>query len=363
MRLFCFIAVLLLSTVGESLCQSTGIHLVGTGAKQKFIGLNHIEIDLGQRNTLLIGFDQYAQVQAHKNIDSILRLFVDDYRAVEDTTQSPTRAIHALLTLRPDNRDLALRSAPQVTTDFRFRDGEGPVEVKTKQDTLQAVWMTTTGRELPTDFAVYFFVNNLRDLTSLLNSGGVNARVEQALESIRGFKHHNLTSPRYAFNLLQPLAGKPTFQTPGLIGDPFLSFHPGIGVGLIRNQWVPSLNFDLEIVPTQFQRVGYFVGYTSNFFFQSAADQSFQTFRNDFVHAGVAFYRKDRNSRTSNFSKSIASFYVGLPVHRSGNYFVPNTIKLGGTVYQNGLFKVQADIYMNGFFKQVTPGLRLVVGF
>ncbi|QKZ11267.1 hypothetical protein [Spirosoma sp. KUDC1026] len=348
---------------GKSLCQSTGNHLTEPGAKRKFIGLNHIEIDLGQRNTLLIGFDQYAQVQAHKNVDSVLRLFMDDYRIVEDTTQRPTRSAHALFKLRPDNRDLALRSAPQVTTDFRFRDGESPVEVKTKQDTLQVAWLSTSAREISTDFAVYFLVNNLRDLQKLLSTGGVNAKVEQALESVRGFKHHNLTNPRYAFNLLQPLTGKPTFQTPGLIGDPFLSFHPGIGVGLIRNQWVPSFNFDLEIVPTRFQQVGYFVGYTSNFFFQSATDQSFQTFRNDFVHAGVSFYRKDKSSRTSNFSKQIGSFYVGLPVHRSDPYFAPNTIKLGGTIYQNGLFKVQADIYMNGFFKQVNPSLRLVVGF
>jgi hypothetical protein len=363
MRLFCFVAVLLLSTVGESLCQSTGNHLADPRAKRNFIGLNHIEIDLGQRNTLLIGFDRYEQVQAHKNVDSVLRLFVDDYRNVVDTAQSPTRSVHTLFKLRPDNRDMALRSAPQSTTDFRFRDGESPVEVKTKQDTVLAVWMSTSARELPTDFAVYFFVNNLRDLEGILKAGGVNAKVEQALESVRGFKHHNLTNPRYAFNLIQPLNGKPTFQTPGLIGDPFLSFRPGIGVGLIRNQWVPSFNFDLEIVPTRFQQVGYFVGYTSNFFFRTAADNSFQTFRNDFVRAGVSFYRKDKGSRTSNFSKHIASFYVGLPVHRSGSFFAPNTVNVGAIVYQNWLLKVQADVYMNGFFRQVNPGLRLVVGF
>lgn len=363
MRSVCFVAVFLLSTVGKSLCQSTGNHLTEPGAKRKFTGLSHIEIDLGQRNTLLIGFDQYAQVLARKNVDSVLRLFMADYRNVEDTTQPTTRSIHALFKLRPDNRDLSVRAAPQPTTDYRFRNGESPVEVKTKQDTLQVVWMSATARATPTDFAVYFLVNNLRDLDRLLRAGGVNAKVEQALESVRTFNHHNLTSPRYTFDLLQPLDSKPTFRTPGLARDPFLSIHLGIGVGLIRNQWVPSFNFDVEIVPNRFQQVGYFVGYTSNFFFQSAADNSLQTFRNDFVHAGVSFYRKDKDSRTANFTKHIASFYVGLPVYRSGSYFAPNTIKLGATVYQNWLLKVQTDVYMNGFFKQVNPSLRLVVGF
>jgi hypothetical protein len=42
--------------------------------------LSHIEVELGQRNTVLIGFDQYRQVQARQNVDSVLRLFVNDYR-------------------------------------------------------------------------------------------------------------------------------------------------------------------------------------------------------------------------------------------------------------------------------------------
>ncbi|GAB3986495.1 hypothetical protein GCM10028807_04040 [Spirosoma daeguense] len=349
--------------VGTALSQSTGNHLTEPGAKHKFIGLSHIEIDLGKRNKLLIGFDQYAQALAHKNIDSVLRLFTNDYRKVDDTLQNTARSVHALLKLATDNRDLALRYTPQPATSFRFRDGESPVEVKTQQDTLQVAWVATTSTELPTNFAVYFLVNNLHDLDRILNAGGVNTKVQQALDSVRAFKHHNLTNPRYVFNLMQSFDNKSTFKTPGLAGEPFLSFHPGIGVGLIRNQWVPSFNFDLEIVPNRFQQVGFFVGYTSNFFFQNSSDNSWQTFRNDFVHAGVSFYRKDKGSRTANFNKHIASFYVGLPVHRSGSFFEPNTIKLGSTVYQNWLFKVQTEVYMNGFFKNVNPSLRLVVGF
>ncbi|MBD2704651.1 hypothetical protein IC229_28700 [Spirosoma sp. BT702] len=363
MRLFCLFTVLLLSTAEIALSQSTGNHLTEPGARRKFIGISHVEIDLGQRNTMIIGFDQYVQARAHQNIDSVLRLFVADYRKVEDTILTPTRAIHALLKLNADNRDLAVRYTPQPATSFRFRDGENPVEVKTQQDTLQIAWVSATTKAIPTDFAVYLMVNSLQDINRLLNSGGVNSKVQQALESIRQYKQHDLTNPRYALTLMQSFDNKPTFRNPGLKGEPFLSFHPGIGVGLIRNQWVPSFNVDLEIVPNRFQQVGYFVGYTSNFFFQPLADNSFQTFRNDFVHAGVSFYRKDKGSRTTNFNRHIASFYVGVPVYRSGNYFDSNTIKLGSTVYQNWLFKVQTEVYMNGFFKKVIPSLRLVVGF
>ncbi|MBD2756426.1 hypothetical protein [Spirosoma validum] len=358
MRLFFLITTLLMSVAEISMSQSTGSRLTQPGARRKFVGISHIEVDLGQRNTLLIGFDQYAQVQAHKNIDSVLRLFVADYRKVEDTTQSPTRATHALYRLGNTDRDLALRYVPQPTTSFRFRDADEPVQVKTQQDTLQIAWVSALAKAVPTDFAVYFFVNSLQDLERLLSKGGINSKVEQALESVRDFKHHNLTNPRYTFDLLQSVDNKPTFQTPGLAGEPFLSFHPGIGVGLIRTQWIPSLNFDLELIPNQFRRVGYTIGYTGNFFFgQSNTDITVR----DFLNVGVSFYRYNKDRRTVAFSRQIASFYVGIPLRRNEYFFEPNTIRLGGTVYHNGLFKVQPELYMSNF-KNVYPALRLVVG-
>ncbi|WP_420148104.1 hypothetical protein [Spirosoma sp.] len=359
MRLFLLITTLMLSVAEITMAQSTGSRLSEPGVRRKFIGISHIEIDLGQRNTLLIGFDRYAQVQAHKNIDSVLRMFVADYRKVEDTTQSPTRAIHTLFKLRDEARDLSLRYTPQPTTDFRVQDGESPVEMKTQQDTLQVSWVPALSKAIPNDFAVYFFVNSLHDLERLLSTGGVNQKVEKALESVRDFKHHDLTNPRYGFSLLQSADNKPTFRTPGLIGEPFLSFHAGVGVGLIRTQWVPSLNFEVELVPSRFRRVGYSIGYTGNFFFgQSNTDITIR----DFLNVGVNFYRFNKDGRTAAFNRQVGSFYIGLPLRRDDYFFERNTIRVGGTVYHNGLFKVQPELYMSNF-KNVYPGLRLVVGF
>lgn len=364
MRLFCLIIVLLLSIADRAVSQSRSPHLTEPGARRRFIGLSHIDIDLGQRNTLLVGFDRYDQVKARQNVDSVLRLFVADYQRVRDTTQSPIQATHALFRLGDTDRGLALRHTPQPTTSFLFRDGGEPLQMKTRQDTLQIIWTSPASETLPADFSLYLFVNSLADIDKLLRAGGVNQNVQQALESVRQYTGHDLTSPKMAFNMVRGIDNKATFLAPGLARSPFISIQPGIGIGLIRNQWVPSFNLDLQFIPSRFSQVGYLVGYTSNFFFgQSATDGSFQAFRNDFAHVGVAFYRMDKNSRFANFNRQIASFYVGMPVHRRGSYFAPNTIKLGGTFYQNWLVKVQPEIYMNGFFKNVYPGLKLVVGF
>ncbi|AKD57531.1 hypothetical protein [Spirosoma radiotolerans] len=364
MRLFCLITVLLLSIVGIAMSQSTTPHLTEPDAKQKFIGLSHIEIDLGQRNTLLVGFNRYVQVQDRQNIDSVLRLFVANYLTVEDTTQSPIRATHALFRLGETDRALALRYTPQPTTNFRFRDDDKPVEVKTQQDTLQIVWTSATAQALPNDFSIYLLINNLHDVERLLREGGINQKLQKAIEAVQAYKGHNLTSPRLAYTLLQGEDGKSSIVQPGLIGSPFLNIQPSIGVGLIRNQWVPSFNLFLSLIPSRFHRLGYGIGYTSTFFFsQSTTDGSFQAFRNDFLSVGVTIYGRKKDNRTTAFGREAGSFYVGMPVHRRGSYFEKNTFRLGGTAYHNGLFKVQPEIYMTGFFKKVYPGLRLVVGF
>lgn len=364
MRLFFLITVLMLSIVGITMSQPNSPRLTEPDARRKFIGFSHIEADLGQRNTLLVGFDRYAQVQARQNVDSVLRLFVADYQKVEDTTQSPTRATHALFRLGDTDRALALRYTPQLTNSFRFSEGEEPVQVKTQQDTLQIVWTSVVSDAIPTDFSVYFFVNSLHDMERLLKQGGVNQKLQQALESVRQYKHHDLTSPKMAFNMLQSVDNKAKFLNPGLAKSPYLSFQPGIAVGLIRNQWVPSLNLDIQYLPSRFHQRGYSIGYTSNFFFvQSPADGRFQVLRNDFVTIGVTLYRRSQDGQTTSFSNQLVSFYMGLPVYRSGPYFDYDEVRMGSTVYQKGLLKVQAEVYTKEFFRNVYPSARLVVGF
>ena len=210
---------------------------------------------------------------------------------------------------------------------------------------------------------MYLFVNSVDDIDVLLKRGGINSKLQTALESVRQYKGHDLTDPKMSFDMTQGSNQKAQFIGPGLARAPFISFQPGIGVGLIRNQWVPSLNLDIQFIPNRNRSVGYGVGYVSNFFFsQSPGDGRFQTLRNDFLTVGVAFYNSDKGNKAASFSRQIAAFTIGVPVYRRGTYFDRDAIRFSGTVYQKGLFKVQPEVYMNGLFKKVYPGLRLVVG-
>jgi len=370
MRLINQLVVLLLSMTGTAMAQQTGSHLQTTNHKHNFDGLSHIEIDLGQRNTLLIGFDRYAQVRQRQNVDSVLRLFVADYQQVADTTQNPTHAVHARFRLGQPDRSLEVRVWPQVVSSFRFRSRNAPLSVKTQQDTLQISWTADVSASSDVRkkgsseaFVMYLFINSLADIGPMLARGGVNGKVETALASVQQYKAHDLTNPKMGFDMVQGTDEKAKFIGPGLARAPFISIQPGFGVGLVRNQWVPSLKLDLQLIPNRYRNVSYGIGYSSSFFFaQTAADGRFQTFRNDFLTVGVAFYQPASGGKANPFSRQLGSFFVGLPVYRSGPYFDRNTIQLGGTVYQKGLFRVQPELYMNGFFKNVYPGVRLAIG-
>lgn len=357
MRTINWIAWLLLSLTGTTVAQQTGGRLAEPGASRKFDGISHIEVDLDRRNTMLVGFSQYAQVRARQNVDSVLRLFMADYRQVEDSTQSLTRATHALFRLGETDRALDLRFTEQPTVSFRFSEATTPVQVKTQQDTLQLTWGSTVSRLPYYDFTIYLFLNSLSDVESLLKAGGINDKLQAALESVRQYKGHDLTNPRMSFDMVQSADRKATFLGPGLSKRPFISFQPGIGIGFIKTEVTPSLNVDLQFVPSRFRTVGYTVGYTSNFFLTGN--------RIDFVNIGMAFYRKSKKGQIVSFDKAVATFYVGYLVRDGLDVFSRHTIRIGGTVYQRGLLKVQPELYVGSTLKtdaQIYPGLRLVVG-
>ncbi|CCH55370.1 hypothetical protein BN8_04624 [Fibrisoma limi BUZ 3] len=362
MRILFLVTALMLSMDGTIVAQQVQGRLTASGSNRTNDWMSHIEIDLGQRNTLLVGFTRYAEIQARRNVDSVLRLFVADYRVVRDSAQPPTVATHAFFRLSPTDRALDLRTTPQRTLSFRFRDDEEPVQVKTAQDTLLIVWGQTGNQRPYYDVSIQLFVNNLDGIEQLLKNGGLNARLNQAFESVEQYKGHDLTSSKMSFDLIEEAGKAPRFVNPGLARSPFIRFSPGISVGLIRSQWVPSFNLDAQFVPGRHYNVGYTIGYTSSFFFREAGDGRFRTFRNDFLNVGFTFYRFNKNGLTSASSRTLLGLYVGVPVHRRGNYFDPNTFRVSSTVYHYGLFKVQPEFYFTGLFKNVYPGLRLTVG-
>jgi hypothetical protein len=360
------LVMLLMSMVGVTTAQQTESqsHLTGPDRRSRFNGLSHVEVDLGRKNALIVGFETFSQATGRQNVDSVLRLFVADYRKVADTTQSQTGAgaTHVLYRLGSTNRTADVRYMPPLTATFRFANGQpDPMLVKTRQDTLQIVWSSALMPLTYYDFSLYFLVNRLNDLDRILQEGGVNEKLQQAFQAVRQYKHHNLTNPKMAFDLRYRREGESIqtqFISPGLAKRPFIIFHPNVGLGLVRTRWVPSLNIDAAYVPSRFKPISYSVGYLALF---NADEGDNRIQRSDFLNVGISFYHNNTSQQKADFSRPRASFSIGMLMNPN-NYFAKGAIRLSGTLYQKGFIKIQPELYINGSFKQVYPGVRIGFG-
>lgn len=351
-RLWWLVLLLILSGAGPVLSQ-------GPNLPKQYRLSNQILLKLEKGNQLGINYERYEDLLRHRNIDSVLRLFVRDYEKIRDTTR-PLDGRRVSFFLNAHLRNIQVAYYPQKSDYFGFREGEDePLQLKTTVDTLTIPGWTENA-ESRQRIGYYLILNNIDDVRRYLAEGGFNSRIDSAQAEIIRFRKHPLTRDKISYRL-EMLGWKAEFshlqsQTAG-----FLSLQPRLEAGLIRHRFVPSAAFDIQIVPNSFRQLGYSVGIRSDFFFRERPEGGYLTERNDFLNFGVHIYKKDNGERRANFNKLVTSLYVGVPIRRRGDYFDSNTIRIGGTVYTKGLIRIQPELYMNGFFRNVFPGIR--VGF
>lgn len=351
-RVWWLVLLLLLSGAGPVLSQ-------GPNLPKQYRLNNQILLKLEKGSMLGINYERYEDLLRHKNIDSVLHLFVQDYDKIRDTTR-PLDGRRVTFHVNRHLRNIQVEFFPQKSDYFGFREGDDqPVQLKTGTDTLLIPgWSDNEASRRRIGY--YLILNNIDQVRQYLSEGGFNTRIDSAQAEIIRFKKHPLTKDRVSYRL-EMTGRKAEFsrlhsQTAG-----FLSIQPRVEAGLVRHRLVPSLVFDVQVVPNSFHRLGYSIGIRSDFFFRERPEGGYTTERNDFLNFGLHIYKKESGEKRANFNKLFTSLYVGIPIRRRGDYFDSNTIRIGGTAYTKGLVRIQPELYMNGFFRNVFPGVR--VGF
>ena len=134
------------------------------GFPQSFENLSKINIDLGQKNVLLIGVKNLKNLEDNKNIDSVLVLFLNDYQALKPSLKESTNARSIRYTINSSGvQVLDLQEYPQKIDKIQLRTGQEPVMIKTQSDTLIIIRNNRIQNtpKVPEDFThFYFIVNN-----------------------------------------------------------------------------------------------------------------------------------------------------------------------------------------------------------
>ncbi len=329
-------------------------------------------VDLGKGNKMQLDLSSIDDLERFKNIDSLLRVFLQDIDPLKDSL------LDDLASKRIDYHTdemgrikIRIQVFRPKGTSFIMQQGNLS-SLKLEQDTVNFIGshhftVAATLRKPFTEIRYYrlrFIVNNLTDLNSYL-SGGLNEKIGiiQKSAKARWIKNdegqwHIKNGDRSIFSNHQP-AGYVSGT-----GD-YLESRIAVNFQNYKNNFVPSfslgvgLGFNNGRVKNEFGLL-----WEPNFLFARNTLGNLQTFRNDFLtftyHS--TDLKKDKVDRNISFINDFSFSYL---IRRSGNFFEKNTMRIG--VGQVAIFKDKIKLtpvlYFNDFFKGVTPGLKLMVDF
>lgn len=330
--------------------------------------------DLTKGNQLIVYARSIQDLEKFQNVDSTLSLFLKDYQTIKGLLEENTNSkVLIYKSLENGQYQLDLKEHPITNQRFQFgNNGSEPLLLKTLQDTLLIThtflkpYTSKSGeiQQLNEQIHFCFVLNNVEDLTSIRESGGVNPQIRQAIEDAKKYHHHQLTDEKFVFTYKRENDLSNSFKSVTNKGGDMLAIHPSFGLGVMQNQLVPNLMADFTFIFNPYKRIGYTVGWRSSFFTgRNDLTNRLTTETNGFLHAGITLYGFQKSSpRLVNTNNVLFGIYLGKSMGRNGGVFQKDTWNLSMTIATKGMFKIQPEVYFNGFFKQAVPGLRVQIG-
>jgi len=329
-------------------------------------------VDLGKGNKMQIELSDINDLKQFKNIDSLLRIFLQDMIPLKDSLadEMVSKRID-YLTDELGRKKIRIQLHKPAGASFLLQQGNLST-LRLEQDTVSFLGtyvytVTSTLLKPFTEVRYYrlsFFVNQLSDLNSY---SGLNEKIStiQKNHKSRWVKGDNGTwyiknGDRSIYSNHQPagyISGTGT-------GD-YLTSLSSVNFQNYKNYFVPSASLGFGLVfnnGRMKQQLGLL--WEPNFFFAKNAQGNLQTYRNDFLTFSYkrTALRKEDAIRSFSF---ISDFSFGYLVRRSGNFFEKNTMRIGvgGVSLFKDKINLEPILYFNNFFKGVTPGLKLSFNF
>jgi hypothetical protein len=319
-----------------------------------FLSPTAFEVQLSKGNRLLLMSKKYSGTQLVLPPDSLLRRFWSEYGQFLTQLPDDTDGTSVRYLLRDgESPQLRWKKYRQPTSEFSVLANE-LVRVKSVQDTLHIVVQKP---DLP-PADLYLLVNDLRELPQLFDEiRGKTAYLIRSLE-----KKTAPTILERSPEVYGRYLGDQRVQVANF-GSDMLIISPAASLGYIRGNWMTSLQLEstlyLDKSPLKPR-----VGYHQQYFFDRSPEGQTRIYQNGFVTAGLSFFEKTKEVRIDNKElKQTGQLMVGYLVRRSGSYYEPNTWRVSGGVNLTPLLKVEPEVYFNGAFKNLSPGLRLTIGF
>jgi hypothetical protein len=325
-------------------------------------------IELGKGNKLQIELNDMADLALFKNMDSVLRVFLQDMEPFQDSLGDPLSSKRIdYLADSSGRKKIRIQQFMPKGSSYLVQRGE-TASLKLEQDTVNFIGAVPfrakyTLRKAFMDIRHYrlsFYVNNIVDLKNYIGSG-----LNEKIISLQKNVNAAWTSDKKGMYIDKDHTIKAN-QPGGYIGlGDFLVLRVAVNLQNYKSYFVPSCNIGVALILSHnnFKRdIGLF--WEPNFLFAGNAQGKLQTYRNDFLT--LTFGQgpvKDHDPRKESYFLTVLS--LGYLINQKGDYFDKCTIRLGAGALSlfDGKTKIEPILYFNSFFKGVTPGIRWTQAF
>jgi len=329
-------------------------------------------VDLGKGNKMQVAVSDMEDLNKIKNVDSLLRLFLQDMQPLKDTLEDATvsRRIDYVSEANGLHK-IRIQLFKPKGSSFLVDNGE-LASLKLEQDTVNFIGVVpyTAKYTLRKPFEetryyqLSFFVNQLSDLNNYL-TGTLDDKIAAIQKDDRESRWTREKDGKwYVQNGDGDISAKRPGGYTGDRGD-YLTSRISANLQNYKNYFVPSFSLGAAIIFSNgiFKRdVG--LAWEPNFFFSKNAEGKLKTYRNDFLTLTYGQGRiKDNMARKE--SPFLTTFSFGYLINRQGDYYEKNTMRLGAgqvSIFE-GKTKIEPIMYFHDFFKGVTPGIRWIQSF
>ena len=320
---------------------------------QHYEGNHEMRIELNKYNQLYIELDSLNDLKRYRNIDSLLRIFVKDYKEIGDTLNSiDIRKVEYNLNNSP-RRMMNIKRYGSTTESYSF--GLSTNSVKNGQDTLYISlqkFAEKDGRRLSNRFSYILIINRLEDIEAL-ETVGINDRIETLIDRIENGEKGNLfETSQHLYSYWTESAMTPKLEKRHL---PRLSVLSGsnipIGLGFINGQATFYTGVELPLY-TNFiwpKKSGAYSWFYRSSTFSTAGltEDKITTKSAHFTEFGIIFYEVERqiptNRRSAFKLKRVLDLAIG---YTSGSY---NSNKTTPALLPKDTWKLGLNKTLNNF--------------
>ncbi len=329
-------------------------------------------IDLPNKNQLKIEVSDISDLQRIANMDSLLRIFLQDINQLDDSIASDLTSKRIDYVTDAQNRKkIRFQQFQPKGASFLLQKGD-LASLRIEQDTVNMIGIIANPSKPqqkisltnPRYYHLTFYLNNIHEISNYTN-GLLNEKVafiQQHLNDkwplILGGGSHYLKGHRDIWG------DQPKGFAAGAIND-FLNGYITVNVQNYKQYFVPSFSVGAKFVFANREHTYKWepaLLWEPHFLFAKDDAGKLQTYRNDFLtliygQGGTTDYdaRKD-------FSFSTI-FSLGYLIRRQGNLMEKNTFRLSAGRINFSKITIEPSMYFHDFFRGVTPGVRVSLSF